>query len=281
MAVFIDLENLVISAKHDQLAGDVTRTGTALPERALHALCRGFANASIRFAYADWGNADMRQHQDWLTRFGVDMVHVPALTPRGKNAADVRMAVDATEILFTHPEIETFVLATGDSDFCPLAVRLREYNKTVIGIGVRTAVSDRLKAVCSQYHMWSSILAATETPADRDTNRSTENPPANDRQSITPSSPPSCPTSDPATSEGAVWSPGVRVLVDVLKASSGPVVASELKSRMLRIDPYFRESTYGCRAFREFLTQHRYLLDIRDAHKGGDLTVALLDSPHG
>jgi hypothetical protein len=53
-----------------------------------------------------------------------------------KNAADIKMAVDAMEMAFERDYISTFVLCTGDSDFTPLVHKLRELNKRVIGVGV-------------------------------------------------------------------------------------------------------------------------------------------------
>ena len=52
-----------------------------------------------------------------------------------KNAADIKMAVDAIELCFERSYITTFVLGTGDSDFTPLVHKLRELNRRVIGIG--------------------------------------------------------------------------------------------------------------------------------------------------
>ncbi|WP_245533655.1 NYN domain-containing protein, partial [Actinoalloteichus spitiensis] len=57
--------------------------------------------------------------------------------PGRKNAADMRIAVDAMEALLIHPDLDTVVVATGDSDFSPLATKLREHGRHVVGVGPR------------------------------------------------------------------------------------------------------------------------------------------------
>ena len=73
-----------------------------------------------------------------LTRHHVELIEIPQrMGLVRKNAADIKMAVDAIELCFERDYITTFVLGTGDSDFTPLVHKLRELNRRVIGIGVR------------------------------------------------------------------------------------------------------------------------------------------------
>lgn len=51
---------------------------------------------------------------------------------------DIRMVVDALDFGYTKPQVDTFVIISGDSDFSPLVSKLRENGKTVIGVGVKT-----------------------------------------------------------------------------------------------------------------------------------------------
>ena len=91
--MFIDFENLVCGA------------GKGLPGRsdlilakALTRLCRGFhGSASIRKAYADQANTGFGRYRLALANNGVDLVQIAHHGVAGKNAADIRMAVDAME----------------------------------------------------------------------------------------------------------------------------------------------------------------------------------------
>src|SRR6266487_4157271 len=75
------------------------------------------------------------------------MIFAPAYGSSKKNATDIRLAIDALELVFVRPEIGTFILMSGDSDFSSLVIKLKEYGKYVIGDVMR---ADRLKQVMQQ-----------------------------------------------------------------------------------------------------------------------------------
>ena len=87
-----------------------------------------------------------------LTRNQVELIEMPQrMGMVRKNAADIKMAVDAVELSFERDYITTFVLGTGDSDFTPLVHKLRELNRRVIGIGVEASTSALLPAACDEF----------------------------------------------------------------------------------------------------------------------------------
>ena len=91
-------------------------------------------------AYADW-----RRYPQYivpLSESSIDLIFAPAFGTNKKNATDIRLAVDAIELVFTRPEIGTFILLSGDSDFSSLVIKLKEYGKYVIGVGIRESASD-------------------------------------------------------------------------------------------------------------------------------------------
>src|ERR1700748_305160 len=135
VAVFVDFENLVLGAvkelpgqanpaPYEALTRPPGAAGGPLPR-----LCRGYGNASVRRAYADWANPLFGGHQEDLAMNGVDLIQVARVGIQNKNAADIRMAVDAMETLIVHPEVSVFILVSGDGDYSPLVQRLREFGK--------------------------------------------------------------------------------------------------------------------------------------------------------
>ena len=87
-----------------------------------------------------------------LTRHHVELIEIPQrMGSVRKNAADIKMAVDAIELCFERDYITTFVLGTGDSDFTPLVHKLRELNRRVIGIGVEASTSALLPPACDEF----------------------------------------------------------------------------------------------------------------------------------
>lgn len=240
VAVFLDFENLV---------SGLPGRKEPIPATALAWLCRGFGDASIRRAYANWANPGIGRYQEALATNGVDLIQI-SRCGKHKNAADIRMTVDAMETLITHPDVGVFVLASGDSDYTPLVTRLREHGKQVIGVGTEANASDRLVSICTAYKFWSTLVDEVDPET-----------------TIVPAK-----CRDIAAVEQLVLRAFERIRSDTPTASA-------IKSAMRALDPSFDESNYGCTRFRGFLARlpHR----VRTVGTSGlDITVGLVpDAP--
>jgi uncharacterized protein (TIGR00288 family) len=124
---------------------------------------------AVQRAYADW-----RRYPQYivpLAENSVDLIFAPAYGSSKKNATDIRLAIDALELVFTRPEIGTFILLSGDSDFSSLVLKLKEYGKYVIGVGIRESSSDLLVQNCDEYYSYSGLTGLTragdETPSEQ------------------------------------------------------------------------------------------------------------------
>src|SRR3954464_2831199 len=116
---------------------------------------------SVQRAYADW-----RRYPQYivpLAESSIDMIMATAYGSAKKNARDIRLAVDAMELVFTRPEIGTLVLLSGDSDFASLVTKLKEYGKYVIGVGIRESSSDLLVMNCDEYYSYNSLAGLVKS----------------------------------------------------------------------------------------------------------------------
>src|SRR5919206_2082766 len=140
IALFVDFENLV------------TRTGLSAEQfdiaPALDILLDK-GKVLFRRAYCDWSRFTPATRN--LHEHGVELIDVPPSTRSGKNGADVRLVIDALELCYLREHIDTFVIASGDSDFCPLAYKLRENDRTVIGLAVKEATSPLFVKACDEF----------------------------------------------------------------------------------------------------------------------------------
>ncbi len=244
VAVFVDFENLVLGA-----VKELPDQANPAPYEALTRLCRGYGNASVRRAYADWANTLFGSHQDDLAMNGVDLIQVARVGIQNKNAADIRMAVDAMETLIVHPEISVFVLVSGDGDYSPLVQRLREFGKWVVGVGTEANASRKLVSVCSEYKYWGTLVAEVE------------------------------PEVRPAVNAAFDIATAEQLLVRAFEESNAETMtAGGLKSKMLALDAAFDEHNYGCRSFRAFLAMLPKRVQIVEAG-GPDITVKLIEEP--
>ncbi|MCL6650251.1 MAG: NYN domain-containing protein, partial [Chloroflexi bacterium] len=139
-ALLIDFDNVTLGIRSD-LAKELR---TLLSS----AIIKG--KVAVQRAYADW-----RRYPQYivpLSESSIDLIFAPAFGTNKKNATDIRLAVDAMELVFTRPEIGTFILLSGDSDFSSLVIKLKEYGKYVIGVGIRESASDLLIQNCDEYY---------------------------------------------------------------------------------------------------------------------------------
>jgi uncharacterized LabA/DUF88 family protein len=140
IALFIDFENLVTRTGIEADAFDLQPALDNLLEKG---------KVVFRRAYADWtrfAGATQRLHDH-----GVELIDVPPSTRAGKNGADVRLVIDALELCYLREHIDTFVIASGDSDFCPLAHKLRENDRTVVGMAVKESTSPLFVKACDEF----------------------------------------------------------------------------------------------------------------------------------
>ena len=120
---------------------------------------------TVQRAYADW-----RRYPQYivpLSEASIDLIFAPAYGSSKKNATDIRMAIDGMELVFIRPEIGTFILLTGDSDFSSLVLKLKEYGKYVIGIGIQESSSDILVQNCHEYYSYTSVTGLSKTSEGR------------------------------------------------------------------------------------------------------------------
>ncbi|MBE0593846.1 MAG: NYN domain-containing protein, partial [Gemmatimonadales bacterium] len=115
---------------------------------------------AVQRAYADW-----RRYPQYivpLSEASIDLIFAPAFGSNKKNATDIRLAIDALELVFTRPEIGTFILLSGDSDFSSLVLKLKEYGKYIIGVGIRESSSDLLIQNCDEYYSYTEVTGLTK-----------------------------------------------------------------------------------------------------------------------
>ena len=191
---------------------------------------------SVQRAYADW-----RRYPQYivpLAESSIDMIMATAYGSAKKNATDIRLAVDAMELVFTRPEIGTFILLSGDSDFASLVTKLKEYGKYVIGVGIRESSSDLLVMNCDEYYSYNALAGLVKTGEEEIVKK------------------------DP-------WEL-VTEAVDRMKRNGDVMRADRLKQVMQQIDSSFDEKNLGMSKFSRFVTEaaQRGLLSLTKLENG-------------
>jgi uncharacterized protein (TIGR00288 family) len=191
---------------------------------------------SVQRAYADW-----RRYPQYivpLAESSIDMIMATAYGSAKKNATDIRLAVDAMELVFTRPEIGTFILLSGDSDFASLVTKLKEYGKYVIGVGIRESSSDLLVMNCDEYYSYNALAGLVKSGEEEVVKK------------------------DP-------WEL-VTEAITRMKRNGDVMRADRLKQVMQQIDTSFDEKNLGMSKFSRFVTEaaHRGLLTLTKLENG-------------
>ena len=242
IALFLDYENLAIGARDGLGVSpfDFGPVADALAERG---------RVVARRAYADWSAFD--EDRRLMARAQVELIEIPQrLGGSRKNAADIKMAVDAIELAYERSFITTFAIGTGDSDFTPLVHKLREMDKRVIGIGVQSSTSKLLPPACDEFLFYDRLPGVEQAPAE--------------------------PVPTAVVKEDQDVAPLVTTtLAGLARHTDGPVLASRLKRAVLRKDPTFDEADHGFRGFGELLRnlESRGVVMLRPGSAQGDPEV--------
>jgi hypothetical protein len=213
----------------------------------------------VKKAYCDW-----ERYKDFkadMHEASFELIEIPHVRMSGKNSADIRMVVDALDLCYTKSHVDTFVIISGDSDFSPLVSKLRENDKTVIGVGVKNSSSDLLVANCDEFIFYDDLVR--EKPGKRQSRKKPESKPAAE----------GTPKDGEDRTDAALEL--VMQTVEALIAERGAeekIWGSMVKQALKRRNPGFNESYYGFSSFSKLLDEAaaRNMLQLeRDEKSGG------------
>jgi hypothetical protein len=268
IALFLDYENLAIGARDGLGVSpfDFGPVADALAERG---------RVVTRRAYGDWSAFD--EDRRLLARAQVELIEIPQrIGGSRKNAADIKMAVDAIELAYERGFVTTFAIGTGDSDFTPLMHKLREMDKRVIGIGVQSSTSALLPAACDEFLFYDRLPGVEGRAVASRTHRRRPGAAA-PSEPVTPEPVPAAPEEEtPPAPDTDIDAVVTSTLSGLARATDGPVRASTLKRAILRKDPTFDEGDQGFRGFGELLRhlENRGVLALAPGTAAGDPEVA-------
>jgi len=243
LALFIDFDNIALGLKSATIKKIEIRL---VIERLLEK-----GKVIIKKAYADWSNYP--QYKNELHAAGIEMVEIPKRQISGKNSADIRLAVDAMDLCYGKEHLDTYVIVSGDSDFSPLVSKLRENNKSVIGLGMRDSSSRLLIENCDEFIFYEDL--------GQESAISLETMPKAKAQVF-------------------------RLLVSTVRAlireNKEIIYSSMVKDTIKRKQPSFSESSYGYSSFSDMLedAQSLGIIEIaRNKKAGGTYVVTGLGRP--
>ena len=261
LAVFCDFENIAIGVRESRYSDfDISRVLERL-------LLKG--SIVVKKAYCDWDR--YKDFKKTMHETAFELIEIPHVRQSGKNSADIRMVVDALDLCYTKPHVNTFAILSGDSDFSPCVTKLRENNKIVVGVGVKNSTSDLFTTACDEFIFYDDLVREHEKR----------------RKSRKRSAP-----KTKAAAAAAVPRPGepdseerrqkafdlVLDTIDMLwdeRGDEDEVWGSMVKQAIKRQQPGFNESYYGFRGFNDLLKtmEAEGLIDIEPDERSGGYII--------
>ena len=184
------------------------------------------------------------------------------------------MVVDALDLCYTKEHVDTFVIVSGDSDFSPLVSKLRENNKTVIGVGVKNSTSELLISICDEFIYYDDLV---KKRASARASKSRSRAPKKSKATKTKSSSKTTTAKKDKTQKVCEL---VLETYDALLQERGEddhIWGSMIKQTLKRRNPGFSESYYGFRSFNDLLEEAEdrgYLKLQRDEKSGGYIVTS-------
>ena len=258
MAVFLDLENIALGAR------DANYPSFDIEKVLERLLLKG--HIVVKKAYCDFDR--YKDFKRSLHEAAFELIEIPHVRQSGKNSADIRMVVDALDLCYTKEHVDTFIIISGDSDFSPLVRKLRENDKTVIGVGVKNSTSDLFINNCDEFIYYDDLVRG-----ERKSRRRVAAP-----SSAAASVPVAVGASE---NKGPEVAEALEMIVETLDAVTEergvnePIWGSMIKQTIKRRHPGFNERAYGFRSFNDLLAeaQKRGLIRLQPDEKSGGYTV--------
>ncbi|MGD8428871.1 MAG: NYN domain-containing protein [Ectothiorhodospiraceae bacterium] len=256
MALFCDFENIALGVRDAKYAKfDIKLVLERL-------LLKG--NIVVKKAYCDWER--YKSFKSDMHEASFEMIEIPHVRQSGKNSADIRMVVDALDLCYTKSHVDTFVVISGDSDFSPLVSKLRENNKVVIGVGVKSSTSDLLIANCDEFIFYDDLVRQTQA-------KQPESAEKGDKKGA---------AAKGGRKEADRKQEALDLVVQTVEAlfqergEEDKIWGSMVKQALKRRKPSFSESYYGFRSFSRLLEEGetRGLLSLERDEKSGGYIVS-------
>jgi hypothetical protein len=271
VAVYLDFDNIVLS-RYDQVHGrnsfqrdkpkglDAAKLTRAIVDvGAVLDFASSFGTLVLTRAYADWSADINAGYRGQLVGRAVDLVQLFPAAAYGKNAADIRLAVDAVEDMFRLPDLTHVVIVAGDSDYIPLAQRCKRLGRYVVGIGVAGSSSKSLAAACDEFVIYDALPGV---PAIAPAPVEDEAPKARTR-AAKPAEPDEPETPDPQAAATALLKRALQIGLE--KDDAEWLHNSEVKAQMKRMDPSFSEKSLGFKSFSDFLRSRTDAVELDES----------------
>ena len=252
VAIYWDFENLhaaLVEAKYGDgsyAKSDVRfkAQDTLVNVQALVELCSSFGPVAINRAYCNW--QFFGRYRDTLLQGCVELIQLFPPGPTAKNGADIKLCLDAAEDINRFGHVRTVVIIGGDSDFMPLAQKIKAAGRTLIGIGNRKNTNRHWAKSCHEFRYYDNLVEEQPTQVNDGT----------PSEAIALAAP---------SAAAEILCRSIRLLSE----SSGDIWVNKANvwPMIKRLDPAFSLKDHGASSFSEMLKALDTVVEVKKGEK--------------
>lgn len=164
IALYWDFENLHASLSEARLGdgsyskpdGRFKTQEPLIDIQVIMDLAASFGPVAINRAYCNW--QFFGRYRDGLLQSAMELIQLFPPGASTKNGADIRLCLDAAEDITRFGHIGTVMVVGGDSDFMPLAQKVRALGRTMVGVGTRKATNRHWAKSCHEFRYYEDLV---------------------------------------------------------------------------------------------------------------------------
>jgi hypothetical protein len=170
VALYWDFENLHASlseakygdASYAKQDGRFKVQDPLVDVRAIIELAASYGPVVINRAYCNW--QFFGRYRDALLQGAVELIQLFPPGQSAKNGADIKLCLDAAEDISRFPHIGTVLIVGGDSDFMPVAQKVKAAGRTLVGVGTRRSTNRHWAKSCHDFRYYESVVEPEAKP---------------------------------------------------------------------------------------------------------------------
>lgn len=230
IALLIDADNTQIS-KLESAILEISKYGKILVKRA----------------YGNWTKDSFKNWEEIIRKLAIKPIQQIDYV-KGKNATDMALVIDAMDFLY-NSEYDGFAIVSSDSDFTPLAIKLKESGKTVIGIG-KKATSEAFVASCDTFVYLEDLTSTKKSSGEKNSGEKSDK--------------------DTQYSE---LDNLLKIVFETWQTDEGYVNVGAAGAYIGRVKPDFNIKQYDAKNLPDYLRKHKDKYEVRSYKPTSKLTV--------
>jgi uncharacterized protein (TIGR00288 family) len=255
VAVYWDFENIhasLFDAKNGR--GAYSKQSRFAPQdmlvdvQAVYDFAATYGNIAINKAYCNW--QWYARYRQPLLKTAVELIQIFPPGASAKNGADIKLSLDALDDVLRFPYISSVVVIGGDSDFIPLAQKIKTAGKDLIGVGCKGSTNQHWANSCSEFKYYESLVVEDVVAVEE-------------------------PESDDVVVRDAVGLLTRAIKQIAAKSGDKWVLSSRLRNVVKRLDPTFDEANYECKTFGALLKKYPNKFNVKKGEH--DHLISLAD----